>query len=40
MSPGSIVGLGSMLLTGAYLLTRGKYGDRLASARARFSRAV
>jgi hypothetical protein len=37
---GTIVGLGSMMLAGAYLLTRGKYGDRLASARARFSRVV
>ncbi|GAB3645360.1 hypothetical protein GCM10028813_03040 [Ramlibacter alkalitolerans] len=40
MSAGTIMGLGSMMLAGAYLLTRGKYGDRLASARARFSRAV
>jgi len=40
MSPGSIVGIGSMMLAGAYLLTRGKYGDRLATARARFSRAI
>ena len=40
MGSGTLVGLGSMMLAGAYLLTRGKYGNRLASARARFSRAV
>ncbi|MEJ8840606.1 hemerythrin domain-containing protein [Ramlibacter sp. AN1133] len=40
MHAGSIVGMGSMVLAGAYLLTRGKYADRLAAARARFSRAV
>jgi hypothetical protein len=40
MSTGTVVGFGSMVLAGAYLLTRGKYGDRLASARARFSRAM
>jgi hypothetical protein len=37
---GTVIGLGSMVLAGAYLLTRGKYGDRLAGARSRFSRVV
>jgi hypothetical protein len=40
MSAGTLVGIGSAVLAGAYLLTRGKYGDRLASARHRFSRAI
>jgi hypothetical protein len=40
MSAGTVIGVGSMMLAGAYLLSRGKYGDRLASARARFSRAI
>jgi hypothetical protein len=40
MSAGTMIGVGSMVLASAYLLTRGKYGDRLAAARARFSRAA
>lgn len=40
MSAGTVMGVGSMMLAGAYLLSRGKYGDRLASARARFARAL
>lgn len=40
MSAGTIVAAGSALLAGAYLLTRHRYGDRLAAARSRFSRAV
>ena len=39
MGTGTVIGLGTMMLAGAHLLTRGKYGDRLASARARFKRA-
>ncbi|GAB3778555.1 hypothetical protein GCM10028796_59150 [Ramlibacter monticola] len=39
LGTGTIVGFGSMMLAGAHLLTRGKYANRLASARARFSRA-
>lgn len=40
MSSGTIVGIGSAVLAGAYLLTRHKYGDRLAAARNRFARAI
>ncbi|MEJ5989912.1 hemerythrin domain-containing protein [Ramlibacter sp. PS3R-8] len=38
LSAGSIVAAGSALLAGAQLLTRHRYGDRLAAARSRFSR--
>lgn len=38
LSAGSIVAAGSALLAGAQLLTRHRYGDRLASARSRFVR--
>lgn len=38
LSAGSIVAAGSALLAGAQLLTRHRYGDRLASARSRFAR--
>lgn len=40
MSTGTIFGMGSAVLAGAYLLTRHRYGDRLAAARNRFARAV
>jgi hypothetical protein len=40
MSTGTIIGMGSAMLAGAYLLTRHRYGDRLAAARNRFARAV
>ena len=40
MSTGTLVGIGSAMLAGAYLLTRHKYGDRLAAARNRFARAI
>ena len=40
MSGGTLVGIGSAMLAGAYLLTRRGTGDRLAAARKRFSRAV
>jgi hypothetical protein len=40
MSSGTLVGIGSAVLAGAYLLTRHKYGDRLAAARNRFARAI
>ena len=40
MSTGTLVGIGSAVLAGAYLLTRHKYGDRLAAARNRFARAI
>ncbi|NNU45491.1 hemerythrin domain-containing protein [Ramlibacter montanisoli] len=40
MSGGTLVGIGSAMLAGAYLLTRRGPGDRLAAARKRFSRAV
>jgi hypothetical protein len=40
MSGGTLVGIGSAMLAGAYLLTRHRYGDRLSAARRRFSRAV
>jgi hypothetical protein len=40
MSPGTVAGIGSAMLAGAYLLTRHRYADRLAAARRRFSRAV
>lgn len=40
MSAGTIVAAGSALLAGAYLLTRHRYGDRLAAARSRFSRVI
>jgi hypothetical protein len=38
LSAGSIVAAGSALLAGAQLLTRHRYGDRLAAARSRFTR--
>ena len=40
MSMGTLAAMGSAALAGAYLLTRHRYGDRLASARRRFTRAV
>lgn len=40
IGPGSLVAAGSALLAGAYLLTRRPHGDRLASARSRFTRAA
>jgi hypothetical protein len=40
MSTGTLVGIGSAVLAGAYLLTRHNYGDRLAAARNRFARAI
>lgn len=40
MSAGTVVGIGSAMLAGAYLLTRGRPGDRLAAARSRFARAL
>jgi hypothetical protein len=40
MSTGTIVAAGSALLGAAYLLTRHRYGDRLAAGRSRFTRAV
>lgn len=40
MSGGTLVGIGSAMLAGAYLLTRHRGGDRLAAARNRFSRAI
>jgi hypothetical protein len=40
MSSGTLVGIGSAVLAGAYLLTRHRYGDRLAAARNRFARAI
>jgi hypothetical protein len=40
MSTGTLVGMGSALLAGAYLLTRHRTGDRLAAARNRFSRVI
>jgi hypothetical protein len=40
MSTGTIIGMGSAMLAGAYLLTRHRYGDRLAAARNRFARAI
>ncbi|HEX2547729.1 MAG TPA: hemerythrin domain-containing protein [Ramlibacter sp.] len=39
MSAGTLAGIGSAVMAGAYLLTRHNYGDRLAAARRRFSRA-
>ena len=38
MSLGTVIAAGSAALAGAYLLTRHRYGDRLAAARSRFSR--
>lgn len=38
MSTGTLMGIGSAMLAGAYLLTRHRYGDRLAAARSRFAR--
>ena len=38
LSAGSIVAAGSALLAGAQMLTRHRYGDRLAAARSRFAR--
>ena len=38
MSLGTVIAAGSAALAGAYLLTRHRYGDRLAAARGRFSR--
>jgi len=38
MSSGTLVGIGSAMLAGAYLLTRHRYGDRLRAARNRFAR--
>ena len=40
MSTGTLVGIGSAMLAGAYLLTRHRYGDRLAAQRDRFRRTV
>lgn len=40
MSAGTIVAAGSALLAGAYLLSRHRYGDRLAAARSRFTRVI
>jgi hypothetical protein len=40
MSTGTIMAAGSALFTAGYLLTRHRYGDRLAAARSRFSRTV
>jgi hypothetical protein len=40
MSTGTIIGMGSAMLAGAYLLTRHRHGDRLATARNRFARAA
>ena len=40
MSVGSVIAAGSAALAGAYLLTRHTYGDRLAAARRRFTRAA
>jgi hypothetical protein len=39
LSVGSVLAAGSAALQGAYMLTRHRYGDRLAAARRRFSRA-
>jgi hypothetical protein len=38
MSMGSVIAAGSAALAGAYMLTRHRYGDRLAAARRRFTR--
>jgi hypothetical protein len=38
MSLGSVIAAGSAALAGAYLLTRHRYGDRLAATRSRFTR--
>jgi hypothetical protein len=38
MSLGTVLAAGSAALAGAYLLTRHRYGDRLAAARSRFAR--
>jgi hypothetical protein len=38
MSLGTVIAAGSAALAGAYLLTRHRYGDRLAAARSRFAR--
>src|ERR1700712_4303371 len=40
LSTGTLVGIGSAMLAGAYLLTRHRYGARLAAARNRFARAI
>lgn len=40
MSGGTLVGIGSAMLAGAYLLTRRGTGDRLAAARKRFARVI
>jgi hemerythrin superfamily protein len=40
LSVGSVLAAGSAALAGAYMLTRHHYGDRLAAARRRFSRAT
>lgn len=40
MSSGTLVGIGSAMLAGAYLLTRRGTGDRLAAARKRFARVI
>jgi hypothetical protein len=40
MSMGTLAAMGSAALAGAYLLTRHRYGDRLAAARRRFTRAA
>jgi hemerythrin-like domain-containing protein len=40
MSTGTLVGIGSAMLAGAYLLTRRGTGDRLAAARNRFARVI
>ena len=40
LSPGTIAAAGGALIAGACLLTRNKYGDRLAAGRSRFTRAV
>jgi hypothetical protein len=38
MSGGTLVGIGSAMLAGAYLLTRHQHGDRLTASRSRFTR--
>jgi hypothetical protein len=40
ISAGTLVGIGSAMLAGAYLLTRHNPGDRLAAQRSRFARRV
>lgn len=38
LSVGTLAGIGSAMMAGAYLLTRHRYGDRLGAARRRFTR--